>query len=150
MIFNTYTITAPCTKDVADRDQERDNQPLRESAVTASALTCPHCRGMDSTHCCGTCAQLPRAQGTTSAQKVTEFAEGSLGKDDVEPAMASLRAAFASEKTLSKEWRIGQLQALRTLSLWGCSSLVTPPLGDGYSTDSDLFTDDSDPESPPG
>jgi len=40
---------------------------------------------------------------------------GSLGAADIVPAMEALRRTFASEHTFSKEWRVGQLHALRRL-----------------------------------
>lgn len=61
--------------------------------------------------------------GTVSAQKFDEPAPGSLGAADIEPAMAALRKMFATEKTLSREWRVGQLLALRQLLVEGREEL---------------------------
>eukprot|EP00962_Isochrysis_galbana_P055650 scaffold27429_cov90-Isochrysis_galbana.AAC.1 len=61
--------------------------------------------------------------GTVSAQKFDEPAPGSLGAADIAPAMAALRKSFATEKTLSREWRIGQLLALRQLLVEGRDEL---------------------------
>jgi len=61
--------------------------------------------------------------GSVSAQKFAEPAPGSLGADEIAPAVEALRKSFASEKTYSKEWRVGQLKALQRLIVEGRAEL---------------------------
>jgi aldehyde dehydrogenase (NAD+) len=49
--------------------------------------------------------------------------KGSLSAEQVAPAMKQLRDVFASEKTFSREWRVGQLQAFQRLVTEGRDEL---------------------------
>jgi aldehyde dehydrogenase (NAD+) len=53
--------------------------------------------------------------GAAAATKFSDANVGSLGAADIVPVMAELRATFATEKTFSREWRVGQLHAFRRM-----------------------------------
>lgn len=61
--------------------------------------------------------------GATSPIMFEDATDGSLGVEDISAAVVQLRAAFASEKTMSREWRVDQLKALRTLLTEGRGEL---------------------------
>ena len=56
-------------------------------------------------------------------QKFGDATVGSLGADDIVDAVAELRSSFAREKTLSREWRIGQLKAFKKMITEGKDQL---------------------------
>jgi acyl-CoA reductase-like NAD-dependent aldehyde dehydrogenase len=62
-----------------------------------------------------TVGKLANRYGAAAATKFTDACSGSLGADEVPGAVAALRAAFDSEKTLTREWRIDQLNAFRRM-----------------------------------
>ena len=61
--------------------------------------------------------------GSKSAQTFSEPAPGSLNATQIAPAVEALRATFSSEKTFSREWRVGQLKALQKLLMEGKKEL---------------------------
>ena len=62
--------------------------------------------------------------GAAPATKFTDAVLGSLVKpEQIVPAMHNLRATFGTEKTLSREWRMGQLKAFKKMLTEGRDEL---------------------------